>query len=536
MSGPSATVAELRSPTVNPRAAPVHLSPDALPAALAEVADDTLVVVDFDETLFLRNSTELFLDSARPAVLAAVLSHVLGFVKPWRFSRRYGDGFAMGDWLRVLLVVCCLPWIVWRWRTLAPSLAKAFLNPELATLLANRRFSRLVVASHGFGFIIEPLLRAMQIRAELVACPLWTGFAARAAGKRAALEQRYGKAAVASAVVITDHAANDSDILAVAAVPLVVVWPEARYERAFSRTYVPLVYTEKAKHPTHSHLFAVFFAKDWSALVIASALLAPNPILTALGLAFLIVSFAIVYEVGYHENDVLGRQREQKPVLTPERLALAGTVPEGRAWLFGALVALPGAWLLAWSESSAFLPVSGDLSEGTVLLLVLWLALLGIIRATFWLFNRIDERSRMLLFLPLQLMKGILLVLALGLPLSIAGVALLIAVAFATWIPYIVYRMGGARWDSPDDVSRVFMLLVMVVGFGAVTGFEPLLHWHTVVVFAWALWKARRHALRVWSEMHFLPNREASRAPGDGTLVARGRGVGVVGLQLGGQQ
>jgi hypothetical protein len=536
MSGPTATSANAPPAAAEAAAAPVRLTPEALPAALADVADDTLVVVDFDETLFLRNSTELFLDSAQPAVLAAVLSHVVGFVKPWRFNRRYADGFAMGDWLRVLLVVCCFPWIVWRWRALAPSLAKAYLNPELATLLANRRFSRLVVASHGFSFIIEPLLKAMQIRAELVACPLWTGFAGRAAGKRAALEQRFGKAALASAVVITDHAENDADILAVAAAPLVVVWPEARYERAFSRTYVPLVYTEKAKHPTHSHLFAVYFAKDWAALVIASALLAPNPLLTALGLAFLIVSFGIIYEIGYHENDVLGRQREIKPVLTAERLALAGTVPEGQAWLFGALVALPGAWLLAWSESSAFLPMSGDLVEGTVLLLSLWLALLSAIRATFWLFNRIDERSRMLVFLPLQLMKGILLVLALGLPLSMAGAALLIAIAFATWIPYIVYRMGGARWESPDDVNRVFILLVMVVGFGSVTGFEPLLHWHTAVVFAWAILKARRHALRVWSQMHFLPDRVVSQGPGEGTVVARERVVSVGGLQFGGQQ
>lgn len=524
MSGPVAA-ASVASPTV--------LAPEALPAAMADVDDDRLVVVDFDETLFLRNSTELFLDSARPAVLGALLSHALGFVKPWRFSKRYGDGFAMGDWLRVLLVVCLMPWTAWRWRKLAPALARAYLNPELATLLANCRSPRLVIASHGFSFIIEPLLRAMQLDAELVACPLWSGFRARGAGKRAALEARYGAAAVAAAVVITDHAENDADILSVAAKPLVVVWPEARYERAFSRTYVPLVYTEKAKHPTHSHLLAVYFAKDWSALVIASALLAPDPLLTALGLAFLIVSFAIVYELGYHENDVLGRQREKKPVLNEARLALAGTVQEGQAWLFAALVALPGAWLLAYSAASDRLPIGGDLVAGTALMLGLWLALLAAIRGTFWLFNRIDERSRMLLFLPLQLMKGIFLVLALGLPLSLAGAALLVAVAFATWVPYIVYRMGGARWESPDDVNRLFMLGVMLISFGAVIGMQPLLHWHTAVVLAWTVYKARRHALKVWQEVHFLPDREAPRTT-ETTTLGQPRPA-VVGLRLGNQ-
>ncbi len=525
MSGPASTAGETR---------PIEIAPEALPAALAAVDDDQLVVVDFDETLFLRNSTELFLDSARPAVLAAVVSYAIGFAKPWRFSRRYSDGFAMGDWLRVLLVACLMPWTVWRWRRLAPALARAHLNPELATLLANRRFSRLAVASHGFAFIIAPLLRAMQLDAELVACPLWTGFRARAAGKRTALEARYGSAAVAGAAVITDNAGNDADILAVAAEPLVVVWPDARYERAFSRTYVPLVYTEKAKHPTHPHLFAVFFAKDWAALVIASALLAPDPLTTALGLAFLIVSFAIVYEVGYHENDVLGRRREKKPILTPERLALAGTVPEGGAWFFAALVALPGAGLLAWSGASTFHPAGGELVEGTVLLLGLWLALLAVIRGTFWLFNRVDERSRMLLFLPLQLMKGLLLVIALGLPLGVAGAALLVAGGFATWIPYIVYRMGGARWETPDDVNRLVMVVVMLVAIGAVIGTAPLWHWHTAVVFAWCAFKARRQTLRVWREAHFLEDREASVMAGEQPATGRGAAA-VLGLRLGGQ-
>jgi hypothetical protein len=106
-------------------------------------------------------------------------------------------------------------------------------------------------------------------------------------------------------------------------------------------------------------------------------------------------------------------------------------------------------------------------------------------------------------------------------------------VAFATWIPYIVYRMGGARWESPDDVNRLFMLVVMLVSLGAVIGMEPLLHWHTAVVLAWALLKSRRHALKVWREAHFLPDREAPRAA-ERTALERPRPA-VVGLRLGNQ-
>ena len=41
-----------------------------------------LIVVDFDETLFLRNSTEEFLDSARPALLAAIMLRLLDVCSP----------------------------------------------------------------------------------------------------------------------------------------------------------------------------------------------------------------------------------------------------------------------------------------------------------------------------------------------------------------------------------------------------------------------------------------------------------------------
>ena len=504
---------------------PAIIAPDQLSAALVDAETDDLMVVDFDETLFLRNSTELFLDSACPAVVAAVAGRLIDVLKPWRLFPRFRDGFAMADWLRVLVVVWLMPWTIWRWRRMAPALARAHVNPELATFLREKRFSRIVVASHGFRFIIAPLLQALPIQAELVASPLWLGFAARARGKQLQLEERFGAAAVAKATVITDHAGHDADLLAVAARPLVVLWPEARYERAFARTYVPLVYTEKAKHPGHLHVLGVFFAKDWMALVMASALLAPNPLLTALGLAFLMVSYAIVYEVGYHENDYLGRQREKKPISTEERVALAGTVHEGLAWLFGALVAVPGAFLLAYSGASAWL-VPGQTIAGTALLLGLWLGLLAVIRATFWLFNRIDERSRMLLHLPLQLMKGLWLAWLLALPLSIAGAALLLANSVCAWIPYVVYRMGGVRWETPDNLVRLLVLLVVVTGAAAVGEGAALLTWQSLAVLMWAVYKARNDVVGFVRAAHFLADRDASVVRSEALQASPLRGPG----------
>src|SRR5258708_35924997 len=68
--------------------APATCRYDASPdAALAAVrAHDGPVVVDLDETLYLRNSTEDFIDCAWPGLLALLLLQVLDLLQPWRLT------------------------------------------------------------------------------------------------------------------------------------------------------------------------------------------------------------------------------------------------------------------------------------------------------------------------------------------------------------------------------------------------------------------------------------------------------------------
>ena len=48
----------------------------------------TFAVLDFDETLWLRNSTEEFIRFARPSVIVAIVMQILGMLKPWRLISR----------------------------------------------------------------------------------------------------------------------------------------------------------------------------------------------------------------------------------------------------------------------------------------------------------------------------------------------------------------------------------------------------------------------------------------------------------------
>ena len=61
------------------------------------------ILVDLDETLYLLNTTEDFIDSAKPGVLALILMRGLDILKPWRFT----GGETTRDAWRVRAIAWC---------------------------------------------------------------------------------------------------------------------------------------------------------------------------------------------------------------------------------------------------------------------------------------------------------------------------------------------------------------------------------------------------------------------------------------------
>ena len=74
-------------------------SPDATLAAVR--THEGPLLVDLDETLYLRNSTEDFIDCARPGLLALLLLRVLEVLKPWRLT----GGIDTRDTWRICAIV-----------------------------------------------------------------------------------------------------------------------------------------------------------------------------------------------------------------------------------------------------------------------------------------------------------------------------------------------------------------------------------------------------------------------------------------------
>src|SRR4051812_50155212 len=100
-------------------------SPDAALAAVR--AHEGPLLLDLDETLYLRNSTEDFIDCARPGLLALLLLRVLDVVKPWRLT----GGINTRDTWRVCALLAFFPRARRGWRAKGPFFAPGYVDPEL---------------------------------------------------------------------------------------------------------------------------------------------------------------------------------------------------------------------------------------------------------------------------------------------------------------------------------------------------------------------------------------------------------------------
>lgn len=209
--------------------------PEQLAGHMAS-AKDKLLIVDFDETLWLRNSTEVFLAHARPAPLAATILRGLDLLRPWRIVGGRQNARDYRDWMRVMAVTVLLPGSLRRWRRIAPSLGRTYANTALETLMTASNPARTAIVSNGYSAIIGPLLACYPgPRPQLVAASIWSGWKWRRAGKLANTQAVFSSALLDEATVVTDHE-DDAQLLERVENGLLCVWPDARYEKAFAKS------------------------------------------------------------------------------------------------------------------------------------------------------------------------------------------------------------------------------------------------------------------------------------------------------------
>ncbi len=441
-----------------------------------------LLLIDLDETLYLRNSTEDFIDCARPAWLAALILRALEILKPWRTT---GQG-TRDNW-RTAAVAVLFPWTWWRWKSRVGILAGRHANSELSNILKSRS-EPFVILTAGFGTIVVPLLRAMGFgHARILAARMFS-CADRRDGKLAMATRVLGQSAVAESLVLTDSLA-DHELMSACKTPVRTCWPTARYVKAHSGTYLPGEYVSRVKHPGKRY-FGSILREDFSFWVLCSIGLATNPAAHFVGLLLLLLSFWSIYERGYLDNDLMAESWEIDPKLTKEYSTETFSISMVQPWIWALACGAAGVAILH-PHKDAFLQYCG-----------VWAAVLVCVHFCFRLYNRLDKQTRLWIYPLLQV--GRTASFALVVAIEPAGIAALSAHIVSRWVPYLSYRLGRSmEWpEFPTALIRLIAFMLFSVMVCLALGPKALFAWTTLALLAWNVFIARREIYRAIKASH----------------------------------
>jgi hypothetical protein len=486
-----------------PPSTPHDATPETALAALQ--THQGPILIDLDETLYLRNSTEDFIDTARPRLPALLLLRGLDLIKPWRWT----GGELTRDVWRVRLMLLCFPWISRLWRQRVLALAASHTNRRLlAVLKAPDRPAELppIIATVGFEPIVRPLIAALGLAQSPIVAASLSGCADRLAGKLALSVAALGIDTVRRALVLTDST-QDRELLDSCARPLRVIWPQAHYQPALSTVYVPGQYLTQVKRPGERYIVRGILQEDFAFWVLSSIALATVPWLHVFGLLWLLVSFWTIYERGYVDNDLIAARFELDPKLSDAFASAPVLTPTWSPWLWAAACGAIGVLLLRWPGHVT----AGDFAA--------WAAVLLASHGWFLLYNRYDKSTRVWLFAGLQFARSAAFVALV--PISPIGAAALGAHVLAKWVPYYVYRLGGKAWPQvPFHLTRLLFFVVLALLQAFSHGPSTLLNGTALALLAWNLFRAREElvaastvAERIDRAIHTKSTKPTEHAP-----------------------
>ena len=84
--------------------------------SIEQANEFTPIIIDFDETLFLRNSTAEYLNSLRPRLFGLLLLQLLYFIQPWNWLPKPFRGSKIRDWFLVVVTTLVMPWTFLAWQ------------------------------------------------------------------------------------------------------------------------------------------------------------------------------------------------------------------------------------------------------------------------------------------------------------------------------------------------------------------------------------------------------------------------------------
>lgn len=440
------------------------------------------VFVDLDETLYLRNSTEDFIDTARPRLLALLLLRVLDALKPWRWT----GGPATRDVWRVRAIRLVFPWTMGAWQRRVAQLAKEFANVELRSALLPLTGARYVVTV-GFKSIVTPLIEALGLPVKQVVAARLSVFSDRRVGKLQLAKHALGDDCIRRALLITDSF-DDHALLAACARGIRTVWPQAHYRNAFADVYLPGQYIALIKHPGEHYIRRAVLQDDYVWWILTSIALSAAPIGHVFGLLLLLGSFWTIYEMGYADNDKIADQFEAQPALTGAYHTVSVATPRVQPWIWSAAFGIAGIYVMRWPGT----PAAKDF--------VLWAV--GLVGTFLWFafYNRSTKPARVWMYGGLQISRTA--VFTLIVPIVPVGAMALAAHILTRWVQYYVYRLMGKNWPMQTyfGITRLMAFLLLALFLGISTGWSSILNWTALALVAWSIIRARGEFGQMWTQ------------------------------------
>ncbi|GLS84595.1 hypothetical protein [Paraferrimonas haliotis] len=475
---------------------PVKLStPIEALSQLSHLPKSTPIVVDFDETLWLRNSVEQFLSSARPNLWVAIILQLLGLIRPWDWFNSINPDH-IRDKIRIGAVLLLAPWTLFFWPKTAKKRVNECLNSALVETL--RRFDKVYIASYSFGFIITPLVAASNVPWPVVVSADFGNYRTlRLLGKGSIVEKNIGEEELANSATISDSRL-DNDLFRKSKYPLLVKWPTAVNIPAGRTPLLPFSYLKRVKRPNESYFTRAIIGHDYLVLLLAFACYSAEPFLTALALFLFLLSYFTAYEIGYYENDKLGLQYEENPKVSDGYKRYAPHFSVVYAWIFSLILAIPASVTLALANNGSAAPMS------VLIIFASFTGLLISVRLMFAWFNRLPVQGRILPMLLLQLARscGYLVIVTTG----TVGVAFCISQALSKWIPYVVYRFGGSRRDIPNHLINVIALAILLAfaGLSGALELTRLLEWQSILIISYCLLRAAKDVYKFRKQLQLM--------------------------------
>ena len=460
----------------------------------------TTVIIDLDETLFLRNSTAEYLNTIQPQLLGLLVLKFLNLVKPWKWLPHSFRGSANRDWLLVVVMTCLFPWTIFLWPGRAKRLARDHCNQDLMQALNQNKNISIVIATLGFSLIVNPIIQSFPLPSkQIISCRFWQGFKDRTKGKLRMVQEVLSPKQIAQSIVITDSV-DDLPLLKQVAIPCLVIWPLSQYASPMNNIYLPLLYLGKVKRAGQNYFLKSVLAEDFPLLLLAFTWGVNNPLWHSLGILLLLVSFWCIYELGYYENDVVGEKYEEKPVLSEKYLSSKSSpirVISWQAWIWA--VGLGSIGVVALDIGLGLVPLANDglvatshqLFKLNILPLAYWTGFLIFSRFCFWIYNYCNKQTRIWLYFLIQSCRyyGFAAVT----PINFIGASLLSSNILSRSMLYILYRYaGGNRSDWPAQIPDKFLRLLIFIALLAtitigVNSFAAFRTWQAGVILLWLI-------------------------------------------------